>query len=253
MCLISMISKQPFCLYQKKSKNIIDNLLSQFERNGWLFNNSNKTISWKSFEWPDIVLTKIEFDDEDFWGLYKFDEGKEGQVLLQYNRIFESSKEFSDLYKENEVKISNSFFILIGIHEFIHWLMHIVPNKYGNENTLYFDKIKYSTDDEKDFHECFAQLFTYFAAQKDKNLMKLFNWKTSLQKGSYLKYQELVNAGITLNDAIKLLSCCRYLQIQSFAETKVLYNEIIKRRKFEKIEPEEWITGNLVNWESINI
>lgn len=253
MCLISMRSRQPFCLYQKKSKNIIDNLLSQFERNGWLFNKTYKTISWKSFEWPDIVLTKIEFDQNDFWGQYKFDGGKEGQVLLQYDRIFESSKEFSDLYKEDEVKISNSFFILIGIHEFVHWLMHIVPNKYGNKNTISFGKIKYSTGDEKDFHECFAQLFTYFAAQKDKNLMKLFNWKVSLQKGSYLKYQELVNAGITLNDAIILLSTCRYFKIQSFAETKVLYNEIIKRRKFEKIEPEEWITGSLVNWESIDI
>lgn len=253
MCLISIGSRHPFCLYHKKSKNIIDNLLFQFQENGWLFNNCNNTSSWKTFDWPDIVLTKREFDHNDFWGLYEFEEVKEGQVLLQYNRIFESSKEYSDSYKVNDVRISKSFFLLVGIHEFIHWIMHFIPNKYGNESNIYFDKIRYNTEDEKDFHECFAQLFTYLIAQKDKNLSKLFKWKVSLQKGSYLKYQELVYDGITLKDAITLLSSCRYLKIQSFTETKILYEEIIKRRKFDKIEPEEWIIGNLLNWQSINL
>ena len=82
MCLISIGSRYPFCLYQKRSKNIIDNLLFQFQENGWSFNNCNNTSSWKSFNWPDIVLTKLEFDHNDFWGLYEFEEEKEGQVLL---------------------------------------------------------------------------------------------------------------------------------------------------------------------------
>ena len=251
MCLITIGSRQPFCLYQKKSKNIIDKLLSQFQDNGWLLNSTSNSNNWKSFEWPDIVLTKLEFDHNDFWGLYKFEELNEGQILLQYNRIFETSIEFSNLYKQNEILTSKSLFLLIGIHEFIHWLMHFVPNIYGNENNISFDKIRYNTDDEKDFHECFAQLFTYFVAQKDQNLNKLFKWKVSLQRGPYLKYQELLKIGITLKDAIILLSSCRYLKIQSFIETKILYEEIIRRRVFDKIEPEEWIITNLVNWQTI--
>ena len=252
MFSLSFEKKYPLCLFNKRGRNIIDFLINEFEKKGWHFNKYLDSKEWKIYEWPDILITKKEFDNPDYWGLYEFNEKKEGNILLQYNRIFESSKLFSELNKTNAIKTSNQFFTLISIHEIVHWIMHFIPNCYGEESNITFTNFKYDTLDSKDFHECFAQLITFFIAEQDSKLKKLFNWKITLQNGSYLKFQELLKIGINFKDTISLISACRYLQIQSFNDAVNLYEEIKKRRITHNIEPEEWIIKKLINWEKIN-
>ena len=199
--------------FQFKLRNQIDSILEIFEKNGWIIPQSfSKTLT--KYEWPEIVLSKEKLDRQfciDNLGIYSYHGDDEGQIVLYYESIMQSAKNYYDTYPlgYNE-RTLNSYFEelseVVLIHEFVHWLMHYVdcsaidPWDTSLLSKSYGSGFIYNTTDSVNFHEGLAQLFTYLHIKDNESLLDIFEWITNQSPAQYQCYRDLVKNGLDKTD-----------------------------------------------------
>jgi len=210
------------------SNGYIEKLVALFRENGYKFACSSKGIH--SFDWPHIILsdknqsqpncisTETKSNNSnltsiiDPLGVYQAYSiiPSNGIIILYYEKIRIKSKDFfysNDFYfaEENSVNYTeldcfNALINIVLIHEFVHWIIH---TKVG------FNPIKYTDDDEKFFHESFAQYFTWQLIKECPLSTKIFKDTCQTAPDAYINFKELKYAGedglISETAAIRLL------------------------------------------------
>ena len=195
--------------------NPIDSLIESFEKLGWDIRPNLNGAYFHKYNWPDIILSEKKLKDFsednygniDLMGCYKSEDNTwlfEGQVVLYYEVI----KKVADKYVKEELlktsddigyseEINETILLLSKIvmyHEFVHWIMHWIESPQLSENKFLSRKyipIKYEEDDNIEFHEAFAQLFTKFFCEIDSKRKKIFEWLEKGQTRPYTIYKEL--------------------------------------------------------------
>lgn len=213
-------------------------LLDYFNNDGWQLK-ENEDKFFAKYEWPDIILSKkiINDDSIDALGCYRTyrDFKKEGSIILYYDKILKTATDYkvaksSSLSLEMIVQYLTT---IVLVHEFVHWLMHFVHP--GTKLPFKRVKVKYQKLDEKEFHECFAQLFTfYFVNSKGGLYQDIFDWLEIRQPPQYTIYKELISKGVKKLDSIYLLKLCIALEVQSFNQLNALISD-------------EWSLGRKIN------
>lgn len=213
-------------------------LLDYFNNDGWQLK-ENEDKFFAKYEWPDIILSKkiINDDSIDALGCYRTyrDFKKEGSIILYYDKILKTATDYkvaksSSLSLEMIVQYLTT---IVLVHEFVHWLMHFVHP--GTKLPFKRVKVKYQKLDEKEFHECFAQLFTfYFVNSKGGLYQDIFDWLEIRQPPQYTIYKGLISKGIKKLDSISLLKLCIALEVQSFNQLNALISD-------------EWSLGKKIN------
>lgn len=204
--------------YQYKIEhNILDELIGEFQKRSWLFDEMPPGYFHK-FKWPDIVLSDKEAtlnlpddmsknDNEkhiiELLGAYQAGENSEneGQVILYMPRIretafvyakFKTGKIEAELCEDERKYYIELLTKLVLIHEFTHWIVHV--GKFGvfKEEFSKPIKIKYDDKDSIFFHESIAQIFTNYFCQRDSQLDDLFYWLEQQQPIQYQIYKDLI-------------------------------------------------------------
>jgi len=256
------------------TENLIDDLISIFENSNWKTKKAKHTYFHK-FLWPDIVLSEkqaiLQFDDhqkeqgydesEDFrielLGSYNCNcesWNNEGTIVLYYNKILEVTDHY---LKDKGIPLTKEdareFFIetlstIVLIHEFVHWIMHWIEspdfiNKSNfNKGFIHFE---YSSIDNVEFHEGFAQLFTSCICESNSYLEDMFNWLVVKQPSQYKVYEQLkkIKKEDSINNAIHILEFTRSFNLQSFAIAKSLsLRKEIKNSSSLPFDDEEYTT-----------
>ena len=126
--------------------------------------------------------------------------------------------------------------IIVLIHESTHWITHWVLDP----NQVRYDDFKYQTEDEKNFHEGLAQLFTFWSiqAKKNKKMMDMFLWLKNKQSPQYSVYEKI--STIDKKTVIKAIEFCRKRNINSWKCLKLII-EIIVCLENKTIEDENII------------
>ena len=172
----------------------------------------------------------------ELMGAYKVEKTgeQEGSIYLYYEKIRLVAMEYNafkskDPANPNPIKfidlIVESLTSLVLYHEFIHWIMHWMSPPYVGEAV----PIKYDSADSINYHEGFAQLFTFWYAQDDELRKDIFNWLSPQQPPQYSKYEELLEKEITRYEAICLIEICRGGSSQSW--NNVLWRLWLQRKK----------------------
>jgi hypothetical protein len=229
--------------YQFHIKNcLVDTeLLDHFKNDGWHLK-KNEDPFFTKYEWPDIILSKdiIQDDSIEALGCYRTykDFRQEGSIVLYYNKILKTASNYKKDRSSSESieKIVQYLTNIILVHEFVHWLMHYVNP--GTKLPFKRVKVKYKELDEKEFHECFAQLFTfYFVSNKGGLYKDIFDWLEFGQPNQYKVYHQLLDKGLTRSDSIVLLKLLKVLDFQSFSMLIKLIEKIkvCKKRNIESV------------------
>jgi|GEM_PF-1887431 len=228
------------------SNELIETLIEVFESAGYSFLETNQV---HKHHWPDVVLTDRDFEPliNDKLGTYQFTKtinGKkenEGQVYIYYDKIKVAAENYlkSDplLYLTlNEVFEAITAIVLV--HEFVHWIMHQI---------IRFNPLKYDSPESKDFHEGFAEFFTWYIIKEYPYLLKIFEWLLPTEKDSpYLKHKELIvlfnkrfNIGNEENVLINIFKVINLLrafeEIDSIINTILNDNLILEEKENEKL------------------
>jgi hypothetical protein len=232
----------------------IDNLIASFSDCGW-----NMRKSRAQFHWPDIIFSdkilKIKNSEYDIelLGSYSPRFGgwvKEGQITLYYDKIEDVVLEYlqkelkiksnDELYEIELVKNTKYLTSIVLHHEFVHWIMHWCESPRLGDNKFLsrkFIPMKYNEEDNINFHEGFAQLFTFIFCSEPGNegLLKLFLWLETSQSECYKKYTVLYSKQNTYKKAICLLTFLREIGCQSFIaadEFNFDFSELASRSDF---------------------
>ena len=236
----------------------ISNILLFLENAGWATKKSFKN-SFFNFDLPDILLSKkivkysdlklpkqnkdyvekITFYDDkcmELLGCYTTEyngQNKEGTIVIYYKKIIQVSEFYVSECGGDINQVIADLLEIILIHESIHWIMHWIKSPISYSN-LYasISPFKYNTWDSINFHEGFAQLFTFFYVQFEFRKLSVFKWLEKDQPSQYHIYKELISAKIIGPiQAIQLLIFLREDNIQSFKKTLdlaqfLIYNSI---------------------------
>jgi hypothetical protein len=201
-------------------------LLDYFKNDGWHLKEIGDQFFTK-YEWPDIILSKdiINDDSIEALGCYRTHKNfrHEGSIILYYDKILKTASQYKiDKSSSDSLeKIVQYLTTIVVVHEFVHWLMHFVNP--GTKLPFKRVKVKYKELDEKQFHECFAQLFTFYFVNNKGGLYKdIFDWLEIRQPSQYTVYKELIILGVKKLDGIYLLKLSKALEVQSFNQLKVL-------------------------------
>ncbi|MFD3409058.1 hypothetical protein SKC37_10345 [Aquirufa sp. HETE-83D] len=208
-------------------KCLVDShLLDHFKNDGWHLR-ENEDQFFAKYEWPDIILSKdiIKDDSIEALGCYKTytNYRREGSIVLFYNNILETANQYkvNKSSAESLEKIVQYLTTIVLVHEFVHWLMHYVNP--GTKLPFTRVKVKYEVLDEIEFHECFAQLFTFYFVNNKGGLYKdIFDWLELRQPSQYTVYKVLITTGVKKPDSIYLLKLCKALDVQSYNHLKAL-------------------------------
>ena len=248
-----------FIFFQFHHKNnLLDTLIREFQKRNY---NINKTASqlFHEFEWPDIVLsgknrvifdpiTHKKIDKDQYYGCIElfgeyeinYSNEEEGRVVLYYHTIENIANRYLLANPAQIISIEEIIeliSIIVLIHEFTHWIMHwIRSGKILTHSNKRFCPFKYHTEDQVNFHEGFAQLFTFLICKENPYLMKIFLWLEIGQPNQYKKYKELLHIGIdNFSSAIDCLRYFSYSNIQSFELIKKNHEEASKNnvRKYD--------------------
>jgi hypothetical protein len=226
---------------------IVDSeLLDHFRKAGWGLEVNDDQFFTK-YKWPDIILSKKIIDDDsiDALGCYRTykDFKKEGSIVLYHDKILKTATDYKVAKSSSQSleKIVQYLTTIVLVHEFVHWLMHFVHP--GTKLPFKRVKVKYQKLDEKEFHECFAQLFTFHFVNKKGGLYKdIFDWLEVRQPNQYTVYHQLLDKGLKRSDSIVLLKLLKVLDIQSFGtvikllEDRKIYNKRIMESAINLLE-----------------
>lgn len=223
-----MKKKNSYFLVETNRENLIDKLIDIFAR--FDINLERTRSKLRKYKWPDITLSERgkDFrsigDGEDILGYYC---PETERITLYTNTIEQTATRFretsykqwqelkedfqkannKEIMEQDEEKILlNAFQLLMTIvliHETAHWLVHRIHIDYKENDNC----IRYSTEEEKDFHELLAQYFTYSIVRDDKRLNWIFDWLLGVQKGRYLGFQRVTGDKYALDD----ITNCLYL------------------------------------------
>lgn len=229
------------------NKCLIDSyLLDYFKNDGWQLK-ENEDKFFAKYEWPDIILSKKIINDESIeaLGCYRTyrDFKKEGSIVLYYDKILKTATDYKVAKSSSQSLeiIVQYLTTIVLVHEFVHWLMHFVHP--GTKHPFKRVKVKYQNLDEKNFHECFAQLFTfYFVNSKGGLYQDIFDWLEVRQPNQYTVYHQLLDKGLKRSDSIVLLKLVKVLDFQSFGtlikllEDKKIYSKRIMESAINLLE-----------------
>ena len=250
-----MENNQALLFQFNKDCNPIDLLIESFEKQGWVIQRNLNSAYFHKYYWPDIILSgkklkdfsEDNYGDIDLMGCYKTEGNNwllEGQVILYYEVI----KKVADKYVKEELpkssddmgyseEINETILLLSKIvmyHEFVHWIMHWIESPQLSENKLLSRKyipIQYTEQDNIEFHEAFAQLFTKFFCEEDSKRKKIFEWLEKGQTPPYRKYKELNDCNE--EKAILILTLLKDCESQSFNDakfySKIDFNDVINK------------------------
>ena len=243
--------------HQYHSANLLDKLLEEFSKAGWAIEKKESNF-FHQFQWCDVVLSdkkiKIEKTKEDYsrdieyLGCYECENknwANEGKVYLFVDTIHEVANEYlkekkSEITFQNLQKAIDDLATIVLIHEFVHWIIHWIESpKISNNKFLSrkFIPLKYDEDNEINFHECFAQLFTYLMIENNEDLKAMFDWLAKKQSEPYKKYEHLLENKIkNFKQAILLLTFLREIACQSYEAVEELISYIGDFEGFEKIK-----------------
>jgi hypothetical protein len=236
----------------KDSDNPIDKLIDQLTKAGWETKLSKSKYLTK-YKWPNLVFSSdiLRYKDLSFdWyketnnkldrdiseeresnpeleylhknciellGCYRFKSKKqleEGEIVIYYEKIVETALDYCKNHK-HWINIHYDHAIthltkIVMYHEFVHWFMHWVKS-----SGVRYIPHHYNTRDSVEFHEGFAQLFTYLYVQDDKERLDIFNWLLSSQPPQYHAFKELLDLGVnTIDKAIAAIEVFRINKIQ---------------------------------------
>jgi hypothetical protein len=257
-----------FYQYQRE-KNILDNLIQEFIKRNWLFDEMPNDY-FHQYRWPDIVLSDKEatyrlpnYSDLkkehpytiELLGCYTHDDNpeKEGNVILYMPRIQQTALNFavfktgipqSSFSEEDKKHFVELLTTLILIHEFTHWVMHwgnspniFVKNQYNHSKV-----IEYNSIESIQFHETIAQVLTNYFCAKNESLWELFLWLSNRQPPLYNQYRDLLWGDAIsenkvqdtdLDSFIECLKKSRFYNLQDYRYFIVHYN-LLKNGKVEK-------------------
>jgi len=224
-----------FSMLQKEN-NPVCAIIEMFKKQKWIFK-VNKEPFFSNYELPDIILSKdliklqhCEGDCIELMGCYRYKNGnqnEEGEIVLYYNKIYSVAEKYCSQNNNTDInKVVLDLTEIVFVHECIHWIIHWIESPtYGIASCLNnkFIPLEYdfSKMDTVEFHEAFAQLFTYFYLEWQADKKKIFDWLLKGQPYQYLKFEDVLKLGIkSSHDAIKLLSFMRLFNYQSFDEIK---------------------------------
>lgn len=174
------------------SNELIEKLIEVFKSTDYP---SSDTTHVHRYHWPDVVLTDRIFEPliNDYLGTYQFTKTingeieNEGQVFIYYDKIKVAAENYLKSDTLLYLTLSEAFEAITAIvlvHEFVHWIMHQI---------IGFNPLKYESLDSKDFHEGFAEFFTWYIIKEYPYLITIFEWLLPTEKDSpYLKHKELI-------------------------------------------------------------
>jgi len=247
-----------FYLYKDNdTSNLLDSLIGEFKSRSWCYD-ERKQPYFHKYTWPDIVLSDREASysnpllkgqDDMIESLGSYDPVK-NQVVLYMPKIRTSAENF---YKENKAESSLSFeenienlCSLILLHEFTHWIVHTgiftFNDKSNKSNPI--QNAFYEDEDQINFHEAIAQIFTNYFCKKDEELSKLFDWLEEKQPEQYQVYKKLLQPnGVEFVDSSLVTEKTCHLTVDKtfideavFALMVLALKEDIVRQSFDNFE-----------------
>lgn len=222
--------------FQYHKDNLLDKLLDLFKGHGWIIEGPVNEL--KKYHWPDIVLSekkspkKLDGYDIELMGAYILPndcEKIEGQVYLYIPTIL---KVADDYVKEHSIapdklmEVFEQLTEIVLVHEFMHFIMHFIECKKvekNNNETTKLCPFHYDNIDQINFHEGFAQLFTYYLIKIRPELLSIFEWLEKGQSSQYKVFREVEKYGVELST--KVLGVLKEMNVQSWEFTKILYDD----------------------------